>query len=76
MNHARKQSKAKRSSAGEGEEVPIADLAASPGALDFALAATPRVLALQREPACRLILETNSALAGWEDGGVGKQRLT
>ena len=35
-------------------------------ALNYALAAAPRVLVLQRKPARRLILEMSSALAVWE----------
>jgi len=57
LSHTCERRRAKRRSGGKesGEEVPrksLSRLAASP--LDFSLAATPRALVLQREPARRL----------------------
>ena len=67
LNHARKYRKAKRSSGKESrEEVPLSGFARCFAALDFTLAATPRVLLLHREPARRLILEMSSALEVWD----------
>jgi len=53
LNHVRERRRARRTGGKEsGEEVPLSRLAALP--LDFAQAATPRRLMLQREPARRL----------------------
>ena len=56
MSHTRERRRANQSDGKEsGEEAPrLSRLAASP--FDFALAATPRALLLQREPARRLFL--------------------
>ena len=65
-NHAREQWRAKRSIWSRGFD-----------ALDFALEATPRALALQRKSVRRLILETSSALAIWDvTGTIHVEQLT